>query len=55
MEDEEENVIEENDGQKYYNYCRDDIRENMPEQTRRKAADIFGENWASILSGLGDQ
>ena len=42
-------------GEKYFNRCRDDIKDNISEDKRRMAAHNFGKNWANIMSGLGDQ
>lgn len=40
------------DAQRYGDHTR---FANWTEQQRRNAAKNFGENWANILSGLGDQ
>lgn len=42
-------------GEKYYNRCRGDIKDNVSEDKRRLAAHNFGPNWANIMAGLGDQ
>lgn len=37
------------------NRCSSSIRATVPENKRIALADKFGPNWASIISGLGDQ
>lgn len=43
------------DSSKFYNNCRPDIGNSISENRRKDLADSFGPNWASIISGLGDQ
>jgi hypothetical protein len=45
----------EDDPSKWHNNCLPEIGKAMPEEDRRKAADLLGPNWATIMSGLGDQ
>lgn len=47
--DQEEQEVNESD------MCRQDIRDRTTEDQRRRAADAYGENWANIMSGFGDQ
>lgn len=37
------------------NVAQHSVYYNMPRNEREKAARMFGPNWASILSGCGDQ
>ena len=48
-------VYNEHDKRQWHNNCRPDIANAMSEEERKRAADNFGPNWASVLSGLGDQ
>jgi len=48
-------TFNEHDRAQWYNNCLPEIATAMSEEERRKAADAFGPNWATIMSGLGDQ
>lgn len=54
-EDIEKFTYNEEDKSKWKNNCRPDIGLAIPEEQREKLADSFGPNWASIISGCGDQ
>lgn len=54
-DDEELFTYNEEDESKWHNNCLPEIGNSIPEEERRRAADVLGPNWATIMSGLGDQ
>jgi hypothetical protein len=54
-DDPEEDRYNEDDESKWKDNCRPDIKNAIDEDERERLADKLGPNWASVMSGLGDQ
>ncbi len=58
MDDRNNNLLQQElkmERDQHHNNCREDIRAAINEEERRSYARSFGPNWASIISGCGDQ